>query len=69
MEKGLKKLFLASVILCIPLGFVYKHDHVHFFWDKIPSIDVIFGILGAVLLLVATKILASFAFKEEDFYD
>lgn len=69
MEKGLKKLFLASVILCIPLGFMYKHDHVHFFWDKIPSIDVIFGILGAVLLLVATKILASFAFKEEDFYD
>lgn len=69
MEKGLKKLFLASVILCIPLGFVYKHDHVHFFWDKIPSIDVIFGILGAVLLLVAIKILASFAFKEEDFYD
>jgi len=69
MEKGLKKLFLASVILCIPLGFVYKHDHVHFFWDKIPSIDVIFGVLGAVLLLVAIKILASFAFKEEDFYD
>jgi len=69
MEKALKKIFFALVILCIPLGFVYKHDHVHFFWDKIPSIDVIFGILGAVLLLIAIKTLASFAFKKEDYYD
>ena len=38
-------------------------------WHRIPSIDVLFGVLGALLLIAAARVLASFAEKGEDFYD
>jgi hypothetical protein len=69
MEKMLKRLFIILAVLCIPAGFFAKHDHVVFLWHKIPSIEAIFGVLGAFLLIVAAGILASFAQKKEDFYD
>ncbi|MBE9541829.1 MAG: hypothetical protein IMF01_05880 [Proteobacteria bacterium] len=69
MEKMLKKLFIILAILCIPVGFFIEHEHVVFFWHKIPSVEAIFGILGAFLLILAIGILASFAQKKEDFYD
>ncbi len=69
MEKILKRLFIILAVLCIPVGFFIKHEHVVFFWHKIPSIEAIFGVLGAFLLILATGILASFAQKKEDFYD
>jgi len=65
----LKKLFIILAVLCIPIGFFIKHEHAIFFWHKIPSIEAIFGILGAFLLILAIGILASFAQKKEDFYD
>lgn len=69
MEKMLKKLFIILAVLCIPVGFFIKHEHAIFFWHKIPSIEAIFGILGAFLLILAIGILTSFAQKKEDFYD
>jgi len=69
MKRMLKKLFLILAVLCIPVGFFAKHDHVVFLWHKIPSIEVVFGVLGAFLLILATRTLASFALKKEDFYD
>ncbi len=69
MEKMLKKVFLILAVLCIPVGFFTKHEHAVFLWHKIPSIDAVFGVLGALLLILATAILASFAQRKEDFYD
>ena len=69
MKRMLKKLFLIMVVLCIPAGFFIKHEHVVFLWHKIPSVEVVFGALGTLLLILATRILASFALKKEDFYD
>jgi len=72
MEKMFKKLFLilaVSCIPCIPVRFFAKHEHTIFFWHKIPSIEAIFGVLGAFLLILAAGILASFAQKKEDFCD
>jgi len=69
MEKMLKKLFLVLAVLCIPAGFFTKSEHAIFVWHKIPSIEAVFGLLGAFLLILATRILASFAQKSEDFYD
>ena len=69
MEKILKRLFIILAVLCIPVGFFIKHEHAIFFWHKIPSIEAIFGILGAFLLILATGIITSFAQKKEDFYD
>lgn len=65
----LKKVFLILAVLCIPVGFFTKHEHAVFLWHKIPSIDAVFGVLGALLLILATAILASFAQRKEDFYD
>ncbi|MBW1674700.1 MAG: hypothetical protein JRJ45_13880 [Deltaproteobacteria bacterium] len=69
MEKILKKSFFTLVALCIPAGFLIKHEHAVFLWHKIPSIDAIFGLLGALLLISATRIVATFVQKKEDFYD
>ena len=69
MEVMLKRLFLILAIACIPLGFFTKHEHTIFFWHKVPSIEAVFGVLGALILILATGILASFAQKSEDFYD
>lgn len=69
MEKVLKKIFLILVVLCVPVGFFIKHEHTVFFWHKIPSIEAAFGVVGALLLILATGILASLAQKKEDFYD
>ncbi len=69
MEKMLKRLFILLAVACIPIGFFIKHEHAIFFWHKIPSIEAVFGVIGAFLLIVAIAILASFAQKKEDFYD
>ena len=69
MRRRLKQLFLILVALSILAGFFVEHEHAVFWWHKVPSMDAIFGALGALLLLVGTKMLASFAHREEDFYD
>ena len=60
---------MLVVIVCIPLGFLTEHEHAVFPWHTIPSMDAIFGALGALLLIGAIKIVGSFASREEDFYD
>jgi len=69
MKKILKRLFMLLAVICIPVGFFIRHEHPVFFWHKILSIEAIFGVVGAFLLIVATAILTSFAQKKEDFYD
>jgi len=69
MEKVLKRIFFILAVLCIPVGFFIKHEHAVFLWHKIPSIETVFGFLGAFLLILATRLLVSFAQKKEDYYD
>ncbi|ODS36785.1 MAG: hypothetical protein A7315_04490 [Candidatus Altiarchaeales archaeon WOR_SM1_79] len=69
MPRYLKRLFFILIILCIPAGFLTQHEHAVFLWHKIPSADAMFGVLGALLILLAIKIVASFASRKEDFYD
>jgi hypothetical protein len=69
MKRILKGLFILLAVVSIPVGFFIRHDHVVFFWHKIPSVEAVFGVIGAFVLIAATAILSSFAQKEEDFYD
>jgi hypothetical protein len=69
MTKHLKRIFLILVIMCIPAGFLVEHEHAVFLWHTVPSIDATFGGLGALLLILAVKIVGSFASRKEDFYD
>jgi len=69
MQKTLKRLLAVLAVLSIPAGLLIKHEHAVFLWHKIPSIETVFGFVGAFLLILGTRILASFAQKKEDFYD
>jgi hypothetical protein len=69
MEKTLKRIFYLFLVLCIPAGFFIEHKHAVFFWHKIPSIDVAFGFLGALVLILGSRLLARLVQREEDFYD
>ncbi len=65
----LKRLLIVLAILSIPAGLFITHEHAVFLWHKIPSIDTLFGFLGAMLLIVGARLLAHLVQKEEDFYD
>jgi hypothetical protein len=69
MQKMLKRLLIVLAILSIPAGLFITHEHAVFLWHKIPSIDTLFGFLGAMLLIVGARLLAHLIQKEEDFYD
>jgi hypothetical protein len=69
MKKTLKTIFYITLVLCIPAGLFIEHEHAVFFWHKIPSVDIIFGFLGALLLIVGSRLLAYLVQRKEDFYD
>jgi hypothetical protein len=69
MQKMLKRLLVVLAALSIPAGLFIKHEHAVFLWHKIPSIDTLFGFLGAMLLIVGARLLAHLIQREEDFYD
>jgi hypothetical protein len=69
MARHLKTVFLILVILCIPAGFLTEHEYAVSLWHNIPSVGAIFGVLGALFILLAIKIVGSFASRKEDFYD
>lgn len=69
MGKILQKILFILLGFSIVLGFFVEHDPVVFWWHHIPSLDVIVGGAGAVLLMMGMKALASFVSKREDFYD
>lgn len=57
------------IALSVPLGFFMDHDHGSFWWHRLPWLDCMVGGIGALLLLALKKLVASFASKQEDFYD
>lgn len=69
MARHLRLLFLLVIVSFIPAGFFVEHEHAVFPWHTIPSVDAIFGGLGALLLILGVKVLGSFASRKEDFYD
>lgn len=69
MVRHLRKLFLLLVVASIPAGFHIEHEHAVFLWHAIPSVDALFGCLGALLLMLAVRIVGPFTYRKEDFYD
>ncbi len=70
MSKKLKYLFFICIGLSIVAGFFITHEHVHFWWEKIPAFDAIFGFLGCIIIVVVSKALGhSWIQKDEDYYD
>lgn len=68
-----KKLRLA-LFLCIALisllGFIFPNRHPHFWWQKVPVFDALFGFVGAGAIVLFAKTLGRFWLtRDENYYD
>ena len=69
MAKTLKYVFLICAGLSILLGLFFRPEHPHFWWEKIPAFDAIFGFLGCILIVVGSKALGHhWLQKDENYY-
>ena len=69
MAKTLKYIFLISTGLVILLGLFFRPEHPHFWWERIPAFDAIYGFFGCILIVVGSKALGhKWLQKDEDYY-
>lgn len=69
MAKTLKYIFLICAGLSILLGLFFRPEHPHFWWEKIPAFDAIFGFLGCILIVIGSKALGHhWLQKDENYY-
>ena len=69
MGKTLKYLFFISIGISILIGLFIPHK-AHFWWEKIPAFDAIFGFLGCIVIVLGSKALGHKGIqKDEDYYD
>ena len=66
-----KKVYLLAALAMITATVVlFAHPHHHNWWDTLPGFDVLFGVLGcAVLIIAAIKIVGPLIQKREDYYE
>jgi hypothetical protein len=70
MKKKLRLILIGSILLSCLLGFIFPNQHPHFWWQKIPIFDVVFGFVGCVLIIIISKWLGhQWLMKKEDYYD
>ncbi len=73
MTKRKKVLFALLLIIVVGLDFYHPlgSEHaVHFWWQKIPGFDAMFGFFGCFLLMLfAKKVIYPLFSREEDYYD
>lgn len=66
----LKNLLFIAIGITMLLGFFFTPEHPHFFWEKIPVFDAVFGFIGCSLIILGSKALGhSWLQKDEDYYD
>lgn len=73
---AMKTLFLilyASLILSIVAGILvqtFLHPHAYFWWEEIPVFSAVYGFIGCIVIIVASKAIGHFWLqKEEDYYE
>ncbi len=69
MEKKLKIFFFIALGLSAVVGLPIDDPYAKFFWHKIPSIDVVFGIVFPLIIIGAKTLVSLIAQREENFYD
>jgi len=72
----MRHLFLmlyVSLFIGVLAGILVKlflHPHVHFWWEEIPAFSAIYGFVGCVIIIIASKALGHhWLQKEEDYYE
>ena len=66
-----KVLLLVSILIVCFLGFlVHPGGESHYFWEKIPVFEALFGFIGCIVLIIVAKILGRYLLeKRENYYD
>ena len=63
-------IFLAACVISIGLGFIAVPHHPHFVWERIPGFDAVFGFVGCLIIIIASKWIGhTWLQKNEDYYD
>ncbi|MGB2727075.1 MAG: hypothetical protein WBD09_01185 [Halobacteriota archaeon] len=61
---------LFAGVLAGILAQLFLHLHPHFWWEKIPVFSAIYGFIGCIVIIVASKALGHYWLqKEEDYYE
>ena len=70
MDRKLRRWLYIGIFMVCLLGFVFPNKHPHFWWQKIPVYDAIFGFIGCIAIILFSKWLGhAWLMKDEDFYD
>ncbi len=70
MIKMVKSALIISIGISVIIGLFFRPEHPHFWWEKIPAFDAIFGFLGCVLIILGSKALGHhWLQKGEDYYN
>ncbi|RJQ56053.1 MAG: hypothetical protein C4530_15285 [Desulfobacteraceae bacterium] len=70
MEKTFRKLLYTGIAVSCLLGFIFPNKDAHFWWQRIPVYDAVFGFAGAVVLIAFSKWLGHvWLMKDENYYD
>ncbi len=69
MARALRYIFFIGIGLSILVGLFLRPEHPHFWWERIPASEAIFGFLGCILLVVGSKFLGHrWLQRYEDYY-
>ncbi len=73
MNKILFIILYISLILSILAGILinfYLSHEVHFYWEKLPIFSAIYGFIGCIIIIFASKAIGKIWLqKEEDYYE
>lgn len=70
MIRIVKYILIISIGLSMLIGLFFRSEHPHFWWEKIPIFDAIFGFLGCIVIVLGSKALGHHGIqKDEDYYD
>ena len=69
MIRIVKYILIIGIGLSMLIGLFFRPEHPHFWWEKIPIFDAIFGFLGCIVIVLGSKALGHHGIqKDEDYY-
>ena len=62
--------FFAAIIFFLVIDFFITERHPHFFFEKIPGIYAVLGLLFASVIIIFAKLIyGKFVYRKESYYD
>jgi hypothetical protein len=69
MKRIWKYALMISIGVSMVIGLFFRPEHPHFWWEKIPIFDAVFGFFGCILIVLGSKALGHhWLQKDEDYY-